>query len=104
MEVVLLALFRPPQHCMHFPAAGKTRAHPRSGRQQGFHHRPTSAASVIIKKPFFPKMKSARKSLHSYLRVSPIRVCGLGGVRFALNGRAPFHFPPVFSNLHPARF
>lgn len=41
---------------------------------------------------FFANLHPARFLRYSHLRVSPIRVCGLGGVRFALNGRTPFRF------------
>ena len=40
----------------------------------------------------FANLRTARFLQYSHLRVSPIRVCGLGGVRFALNGRTPFCF------------
>jgi len=38
----------------------------------------------------FASLHSARQMLNYELRVSPIRVCGLGGARIALNDRAPF--------------
>jgi len=42
--------------------------------------------------PSFSILRPARFLHTSLLRVSPIRECGLDGVRLELNDRAPFYF------------
>jgi hypothetical protein len=56
-----------------------------------------------LERKSFANLSTARFLHYLQLRVSPIRVCGLGGVRIALNDRTPFHFKQGrFNDLQPA--